>query len=58
MFQVNDVVVYGLQGVCEIVGIDGQKVNGVIKNYFVLKPKMIKGQPFISLPGMKRPGVK
>ena len=39
MFQVNDVVVYGLQGVCEIVGIDGQKVNGVIKNYFVLKPK-------------------
>ena len=58
MFQVNDVVVYGLQGVCEIVGIDGQKVNGVIKNYFVLKPKNDKGATFISLPGMKRPGVK
>lgn len=46
MFQVNDVVVYGLQGVCEIVGIDGQKVNGVIKNYFVLKPKNDKGATF------------
>lgn len=46
MFQVNDVVVYGLQGVCEIVGIDGQKVNGVIKNYFVLKPQNDKGATF------------
>lgn len=39
MFKVNDVVVYGSQGVCEIVGIDQQKVDGAIKKYFVLKPK-------------------
>jgi RNA polymerase-interacting CarD/CdnL/TRCF family regulator len=31
MFQINDVVVYGSQGVCEIVGIDAQKVGGAIK---------------------------
>ena len=39
MFQINDVVVYGSQGVCEIVGIDEKKIDGVIYNYFVLKPK-------------------
>ena len=39
MFKINDVVVYGSQGVCEIVGIDEKKIDGVIYNYFVLKPK-------------------
>jgi CarD family transcriptional regulator len=39
MFQINDVVVYGAQGVCQIVGIDEQKVDGAIKEYYVLKPK-------------------
>lgn len=39
MFQVNDIVVYGIQGVCEIVDIDIQRVNGANKSYFVLKPK-------------------
>lgn len=39
MFKVNDVVVYGAQGVCEIVAIDEQKVDGASKKYFVLKPK-------------------
>jgi CarD family transcriptional regulator len=43
MFKINDVVVYGSQGVCEIVGINEQKVDGVIRNYFVLKPKNDKG---------------
>ena len=38
MFQVNDVVVYGAQGVCRIDGIQKQKMDGVIKEYFVLKP--------------------
>ena len=46
MFQINDVVVYGSQGVCEIVGIDEQKIDGVIKNYFVLKPKNDNGATF------------
>ena len=39
MFKINDVVVYGAHGVCEIVGTDKKKINGVIKKYFVLKPK-------------------
>ncbi len=43
MFEINDVVVYGAQGVCEIVSIDERKVDGMIKKYFVLKPKNDKG---------------
>lgn len=39
MFKVNDVVVYGSQGVCEIVDIDEKKIDRSIKKYFVLKPK-------------------
>ncbi len=39
MFQISDVVVYGSQGVCEIVGIDEKKLDGTVKKYFVLKPK-------------------
>ena len=46
MFQINDVVVYGAQGVCEIVGIDEKKLNKVNKKYFVLKPKNDKGATF------------
>ena len=43
MLQVNDVVVYGPQGVCEITGIEEQKVGGVLKTFFVLKPKNDRG---------------
>ena len=43
MFQINDVVVYGAQGVCKIIGIDEKRVNGEIKQYLVLKPKDDKG---------------
>ena len=43
MFKVNDVVVYGTQGVCEIIGIEDRKIGGEIKKYFVLKPKKDKG---------------
>ena len=39
MFEVNDVVVYGSQGVCQIVGTEQQKTGGVNRTYFVLKPK-------------------
>ena len=46
MFEVNDVVVYGSQGVCEIIGVDEQKVDGVLKKYFVLKSKNDKGATF------------
>ena len=43
MFKVNDVVVYGSQGVCEIIGIDERKMDGVSRTYFVLKPNDDKG---------------
>ena len=46
MFKINDGVVYGSQGVCDIVGINEQKVNGAIRNYYVLKPKNDKGATF------------
>lgn len=38
MFKINDVIVYGSQGVCEIVDIEEKSIGGVRKNYFVLKP--------------------
>ena len=38
MFKVNDVIIYGAQGVCQIVGIEEKAVSGVKKNYFVIKP--------------------
>ena len=43
MFKVNDVVVYGSQGVCEIIGIEEKKIDGKSKAYFVLKPKADRG---------------
>lgn len=39
MFKVNDMVVYGSHGVCEITGFEDMKIDGVAKKYFVLKPK-------------------
>lgn len=38
MFQVNDVIVYGSQGVCEIAAIQEASISGAKKLYFVLKP--------------------
>ena len=46
MFKVNDVVVYGPQGVCEIAGVEYQKIGGENKTYFVLKPKNGGGATF------------
>ena len=43
MFKVNDIVVYGAQGVCEIVGMEDRKIDGEHKKYFVLKPKDDRG---------------
>jgi CarD family transcriptional regulator len=39
MFQIHDVVVYGAQGVCEIIGVQAQQIGAESKAYFVLKPK-------------------
>ena len=46
MFQINDVVVYGAQGVCKIVGTQEQKIDGTNKTYFVLKPADDRGATF------------
>jgi CarD family transcriptional regulator len=43
MFQVNDVIVYGTQGVCTIVDIEEKNISGSKKKYFVLKPVNEKG---------------
>ena len=37
MFKVNDVIVYGLQGVCQIVDVEEKIISGEKKEYFVLK---------------------
>lgn len=38
MFQVNDVIIYGSQGVCKIAAIEEKSIGGVKSAYFVLKP--------------------
>ncbi|MBQ7817826.1 MAG: CarD family transcriptional regulator [Oscillospiraceae bacterium] len=43
MFQVNDVIIYGTQGVCKIVDTEEKNVGGIKKAYFVLKPVNEKG---------------
>jgi len=43
MFKEHDVVVYGAQGVCEIVAIEQRKVDGENRQYFVLKPQNDNG---------------
>jgi len=43
MFQVNDVIIYGAQGVCKIADVEEKSVGGKKKTYFVLKPVDDKG---------------
>lgn len=43
MFQANDVIIYGAQGVCKITGTEEITVSGKKKTYFVLKPVGDKG---------------
>ena len=38
MFKVNDVVVYGTEGVCKIADIEEREFMGEKREYFVLKP--------------------
>ena len=38
MFQVNNVIIYGSQGVSEITAIEEKAIGGTKKKYFVLKP--------------------
>lgn len=43
MFKVDDVIVYGTQGVCRIECIEEKSVAGAKKNYYVLKPVNDRG---------------
>lgn len=43
MFKVNDTIMYGTQGVCEIVDITLKDFMGAKKEYYVLKPMNDKG---------------
>ncbi len=43
MFQINDVIVYGTQGVCKITGTEEKMLSGKKTTYFVLKPVSDKG---------------
>lgn len=43
MFQENDVIVYGAQGVCRLIGTEEKNVSGKKRTYFVLKPVNDKG---------------
>lgn len=43
MFKVNDVIIYGTHGVCEIIGTEEKTVSGTKKSYFILKPVNDKG---------------
>lgn len=43
MFHVNDVLVYGTQGVYQIIDIEERIISGTRKRYFVLKPMDEKG---------------
>ena len=43
MFQINDVIIYGAQGVCKITGTEEKTVSGKKRTYFVLKPVGDKG---------------
>ena len=38
MFQINDTIIYGSEGVCRIVAIEEKNFVGVNKNYYVIKP--------------------
>ena len=38
MFQVNDVIIYGMQGVCKITGTEEKIISRKRRTYYVLKP--------------------
>ena len=38
MFRINDVIMYGTQGVCQITAIEEKTVSGIKRSYFVVKP--------------------
>ena len=38
MFQINDVILYGAQGVCKIAAMEQKRIDGANRTFFVLKP--------------------
>ena len=38
MFKVNDTIIYGSEGVCQIMGIEEKNFGGAVKSYYIVKP--------------------
>lgn len=38
MYEINDIILYGIQGVCKIVDITEKEIDGKCREYYVLKP--------------------
>ena len=58
MFKVNDIVVYGSQGVCEITDIEDWKISGEVKSTLFYGPKTTRARLVMSRHGTRRPGAK
>ena len=39
VFKINDVIIHGTEGICKIIGIEEQVINGICIQCFVLKPE-------------------
>ena len=50
IFKINDIVVYGAEGVCQITGIEDKTVSGTSVKYYVLKPVDGKNWTTIYIP--------
>ncbi|WP_368489824.1 CarD family transcriptional regulator [Clostridium sp. BJN0013] len=38
MYRINDIILYGIQGVCKIIDITEKEIEGKRREYYVLKP--------------------
>ena len=38
MFKVNDTIIYGSEGVCQIIGIEEKNFGGAVRSYYIVKP--------------------
>lgn len=43
MYTKNKYVVYGMEGICQIIDIRNEKIGGQVKEYYILKPVYTEG---------------
>ena len=58
MYQVNDVVVYGLHGVCRVTEITEKEFAGEAQRYYTMKPVFDNRSTFLYPPTTKPPAKK